>query len=101
MNLVSVRVLDGTGQGTYFNVIRGIQWVVKQKLRYNIRVINLSLGAPPQSPYWDDPLNQAVMAAWASGIVVVAAAGNSGPAAHDHRRAGQHAVCHHGRRRYG
>ena len=79
VNLVSVRVLDGTGQGTYFNVIRGIQWVVNQKLRYNIRVINLSLGAPPQSPYWADPLDQAVMAAWASGIVVVAAAGNNGP----------------------
>jgi serine protease AprX len=80
VNLVSVRVLDSAGEGTYFNVIRGIQWVVNEKLRYNIRVINLSLGAPPQSPYWDDPLDQAVMAAWASGIVVVAAAGNSGPA---------------------
>jgi serine protease AprX len=80
VNLVSVRVLDGTGAGSYFNVIRGIQWVVNQKFRYNIRVINLSLGAPPQSPYWADPLDQAVMAAWASGIVVVAAAGNNGPA---------------------
>src|SRR6266850_5466396 len=78
-NLVSVRVLDSTGAGRYFDVISGIQWVVKQRLRYNIRVINLSLGAPPQSPYWDDPLDQAVMSAWASGIVVVAAAGNRGP----------------------
>src|SRR5882757_5901374 len=78
-NLVSVRVLDNTGAGRYFDVISGIQWVVKQRLRYNIRVLNLSLGAPPQSPYWDDPLDQAVMSAWASGIVVVAAAGNRGP----------------------
>jgi len=58
-NLVSVRVLDSTGAGRYFDVISGIQWVVKERLRYNIRVINLSLGAPPQSPYWDDPLDQA------------------------------------------
>ncbi len=29
--------------------------------------------------YWDDPLNQAVMAAWQAGIVVVASAGNRGP----------------------
>ena len=31
------------------------------------------------SHYWDDPLNQAVMAAWTSGIVVVVSAGNEGP----------------------
>ena len=42
--------------------------------------MNLSLSAPARSHYWDDPLNQAVMAAWASGIVVVASAGNRGPA---------------------
>src|SRR5207302_8906017 len=78
-NLVSVRVLDSTGAGRYFDVIAGIGWVVKEKSRYNIRVINLSLGAPPQSPYWDDPLDQAVMAAWGAGIVVVTAAGNRGP----------------------
>ncbi len=44
----------------------------------NIRVLNLSFSATPQSYYWEDPLNQAVMSAWDAGIVVVAAAGNSG-----------------------
>jgi hypothetical protein len=48
-------------------------------LPYNIRVLNLSLGAPAHSRYWDDPLNKAVMRAWQSGIVVVVSAGNSGP----------------------
>jgi serine protease AprX len=42
--------------------------------------MNLSLSAPVQSYYWEDPLNQAVMKAWQAGIVVVVAAGNSGPA---------------------
>jgi len=79
VNLVSVRVLDGEGAGRYFDVIRGIQWVVTNRQLYGIRVLNLSLSAPPRSHYWDDPLNQAVMAAWGSGIVVVAAAGNAGP----------------------
>src|SRR5437016_7802268 len=78
-NLVSVRVLDSTGAGRYFDVIAGIGWVVTEKSRYNIRGINLSLGAPPQSPYWHDPLDQAAMAAWSAAIVVVAAAGNRGP----------------------
>ena len=51
----------------------------QQALHYNIRVLNLSLGAPARSRYWDDPLNKAVMRAWQSGIVVVVSAGNSGP----------------------
>jgi serine protease AprX len=79
VNLVSVRALDSNGNGLYSDVISAVQWVINQRLRYGIRVLNLSLGAPPSGPYWQDPLNQAVMAAWASGIVVVTAAGNRGP----------------------
>ncbi len=78
VKLVSVRVLDETGVGTYEHVIQGIQWVIAHKNDYNIRVMNLSLVSPVQSPYWADPLNQAVMQAWASGITVVVAAGNGG-----------------------
>ncbi|MBE2201217.1 MAG: S8 family peptidase, partial [Anaerolinea sp.] len=79
VDLISVQVLGTEGWGTYESVIRGIQWVVAHKDVYNIQVMNLSLVAAPQSPYWADPLNQAVMRAWAEGIVVVAAAGNGGP----------------------
>lgn len=79
VNLVGVRVLDKNGSGSYEKVIQGVQWVVKNKKKYNIRVMNLSMSAEVQSPYWADPLNQAVMKAWASGIVVVTSAGNKGP----------------------
>src|SRR5258707_1201268 len=79
VNLVSVRALDSNGRGLYSDVISGVQWVINQRQRYHIRVLNLSFGSPPSGPYWKDPLNQAVMAAWASGIVVVAASGNRGP----------------------
>ncbi len=78
-NLVVVRAFDGEGAGRYVDVIQGINWIVANKKKYNVRVLNLSLGAPPQSYYWDDPLNQAVMAAWKAGIVVVVSSGNSGP----------------------
>ncbi|MCZ6912150.1 MAG: S8 family serine peptidase, partial [Proteobacteria bacterium] len=44
-----------------------------------IRILNLSFGASPASHYWDDPVNQAVMAVWKKGIIVVVAAGNGGP----------------------
>ena len=81
VGLVGVRVLDSQGYGTYEKVIQGIQWVIQNKDPLNIRVLNLSLVSTVQSPYWADPLNQAVMQAWAQGITVVVAAGNSGPGA--------------------
>ena len=79
VNFVSVRVLDDTGMGTYADVLRGLNWVVQNKDRYNIRVLNMSMYAAPVAPYWADPYNLAVMAAWKAGIVVIASAGNDGP----------------------
>jgi len=80
-DLVFVKAFDRYGRGTYSDVIRAIDWIVRRKDDYGIRVLNLSFSAPPRSYYWDDPLNQAVMAAWQAGIVVVAATGNDGPGA--------------------
>ena len=79
VNLLVARALDSTGAGSYSDVIAAIDWIVSNKTTYNVRVLNLSLYAPVQGPYWADPLNQAVMRAWQAGLVVVAAAGNSGP----------------------
>ncbi len=79
-NLVAVRVLDKTGMGKYADVLKGLEWIVKNKAKYNIRVLNMSMYATPVAPYWADPYNLAVMAAWKAGIVVVASAGNGGPA---------------------
>lgn len=78
-DLVAVRVLDENGYGTYETAIAGLQWAVEHKDEYNIKVINLSLVSLVQSPYWADPLSQAVTAAWANGLVVVVAGGNDGP----------------------
>jgi hypothetical protein len=78
---VIVRAFNANGSGSYSSVISGLNWIVAHQAKYNIRIVNLSLGATPQSTYWNDPLNQAVMKAWQAGIVVVAAAGNAGPAA--------------------
>jgi serine protease AprX len=78
-NLVIGRVLDENGYGTYERIIAGIQWVVANRAKYNIRVLNLSFNGDVHSPYWADPLDQAVTAAWAQGITVVVAAGNKGP----------------------
>ncbi|MFZ1753447.1 MAG: S8 family serine peptidase [Caldilineaceae bacterium] len=79
--ILSVRVLDGHGNGTYADAIQGIQYVVQHKDYFGIRVLNMSMSAHPTTPYFVDPLNRAVMEAWAAGITVVAAAGNVGPLA--------------------
>ncbi len=79
--ILSIRVLDENGSGTYEDIVEGIQYAVAHKNEFNIRVLNLSISGEASVPYFVDPLNRAVEAAWANGIVVVAAAGNSGPTA--------------------
>jgi len=78
VNLIDLRVLDQNGAGQEADVINAIQTAIALKNTYNIRVINLSMGRPVFESYTLDPLCQAVEAAWQAGIVVVAAAGNSG-----------------------
>jgi serine protease AprX len=78
VRLVGVRVLDENGYSDYAKVIDGIQWVIDHKDEYNIQVMNLSIVSKAEAPYFADPLNLAVMEAWANGITVVVAAGNKG-----------------------
>ncbi len=78
-NIIDVRVIGSQGTTDLSTVIRGITWVVQNRKQYNIRVMNLSLGASSNVSYRNDPIASAVEMAWASGIVVVSAAGNSGP----------------------
>src|SRR5437899_9589035 len=77
-NLINLRVLDQNGQGTDSGVISAIQVAISVQNKYHIRVMNLSLGRQVFESYKQDPLCQAVEAAWKAGIVVVAAAGNYG-----------------------
>jgi subtilisin family serine protease len=79
-SLVNVRVLGADGSGFTSDVIAGIQWVIANRARYNIRVINLSLGHPVTEGCSTDPLCEAVNQAVQAGIVVVVAAGNTGKA---------------------
>jgi serine protease AprX len=78
-NIISVRVINQHGKATASSIIRGIQWVLENRDKYNIRVMNLSLGGRPSVSYKNDLLAAAVEMAWKAGIVVVTAAGNYGP----------------------
>jgi len=78
VKLIDVRVLGSRGSGRTSDVIAGIDWVIENRIRYNIRVINLSLGHPVTEPSATDPLCQAVARAVAEGITVSVSAGNYG-----------------------
>ncbi|HEY3999875.1 MAG TPA: S8 family peptidase [Candidatus Xenobia bacterium] len=72
-DLVGVRIT------TVVQAIKGLEWVVQNKARYGIRVVNLSLGDPAQDSYAHDLWAQAVEKAIDQGLIVVVAAGNEGP----------------------
>lgn len=66
----AVRVLDCTGSGTWSGVIAGVNWVAAHRVRP--AVANMSLGGGAYAP-----LDSAINALIAKGVVVVVAAGNS------------------------
>src|SRR5262249_54040123 len=79
--IASLRVLGADGSGKTDTVIEAIDWAVQNRQRYNIRIMNLSLGHPVFESYLDDPLCRAAQRAVDAGILVVAAAGNFGKTA--------------------
>jgi subtilisin family serine protease len=74
--LTAYKVLDSSGNGLESTVIEGLQAAVSVDNPYRADVVNMSLGGPYQP---NDPLDQASEQAIHDGVVVVAAAGNSGP----------------------
>lgn len=76
-NIVMIKALDFEGKGTASDVLTGIQWVADNYKKYNIRILNMSIGAGITNT--KDPLVRAAEILWDMGIVVVAAAGNNGP----------------------
>ena len=69
-NLMPIKVLTKQGFGTVANVAEGIRYAADQ----GAQIINLSLGGPIKSRILEDAVEHAI----SKGVVVVAAAGNSG-----------------------
>ncbi|PLS79361.1 MAG: hypothetical protein CYG59_13660 [Chloroflexi bacterium] len=78
-NLINVRVSDETGMSYLSDVVTAIDWVVANRVTYNIRVMNLSLVSSVAESAKTSILAAAVERAWFNGIFVVVAAGNAGP----------------------
>lgn len=93
--LISVKVLNRKGSGTWSSVICGIDWVTANASKYNIKVVNMSLGGGGSSDnncgYTNnDPMHKAICKSRDAGITYVVAAGNesgsttlSAPASYD------------------
>jgi len=60
------------------DIRRGLEWVVRNRRRYGIRIVNVSCGGDYEASYLEDSLSQAAEAASRAGLLVVAAAGNLG-----------------------
>ena len=75
--LIPIKVLDEKGNGKKESVIHAMDWIEKNRQKYNIRIVNISVGSTTQGENQD--LIEAVEHIWDIGLVVVAAAGNLGP----------------------
>lgn len=74
--LVLVKVSQ-SGRITEDNIAKGLRWVIERRERYNIRVLNISLGGDEDVPCSKSTIDQLAEEAIRAGIVVVVAAGNS------------------------
>ena len=76
--LIIGRVLDAHGSGRTSTVMAGIEWAIEN----GARIVNISLGGPPYPSDGTDALSTLCTAAVDAGVIICAAAGNLGPAAH-------------------
>ena len=78
--IIPLGVSDETGMAYESDVVEALQWVFDNKDLYNIRVVNLSLNSTVEDSYHNSGIDAAVEILWFNGVVVVASAGNKGPA---------------------
>lgn len=76
-NIVSLKALDSKGEANAVTILEAMEWVYENYEKYNIAVVCMSFGSEPLGAY--DPIMKGAEKLWQAGIVVVCAAGNSGP----------------------
>jgi len=80
-NVVLVKV-GMSARVRHQDIARGIRWVIRHKDLFKVRIINISAGGDYEASYLTDELSQAAEDATRAGLLVVAAAGNSGHLPH-------------------
>lgn len=80
-NLVVGKILDKSGDGMMEDMVEAILWVLQNRERYNIRILNISVGVGKMlNNLKEEMLKEKLESAWQKGLLVVCAAGNNGPA---------------------
>ena len=69
------------------DIRRGLDWVVRNRRRYGIRIVNVSCGGDYEASYLTDGFSQAAEWATREGVLVVAAVGQPGARAGPSRAA--------------
>lgn len=78
--LVVGKVLNNRGEGRIDHMIKAMEWILQNSREWNIRIVNISVGiAECKNGEKMKELLRCMEELWRSGIVVVCAAGNSGP----------------------
>ena len=79
-SLIVLKVLDENGRGNSEDIIKCLNWVLKEYKELNIRILNFSIGFTPGAGFYEQKtILDLVEKLWDCGVVVVAAAGNDGP----------------------
>jgi len=79
-NIIALKVLDHNGNGNIPDVLNGLEWILKNKDKYNIKIANISVGSNGKTELESESkLVQGVNKLWDAGVVVCVAAGNNGP----------------------
>jgi serine protease AprX len=74
--LVLIKVSTPRWQIKEIDILRGLRWLIDTHRRFNVRVVNISVGGDFVSSDPHHPLHEAVRKLVDAGVVVVAAAGN-------------------------
>lgn len=75
--IISIKALEKNGETGAYKILEAMQWICDNYKKYNIKVVCMSFGSTPLGR--NDPLVVGAESLWNRGIIVVAAAGNSGP----------------------
>ncbi len=76
-NVVLVK-LARTGRITEQNIQEGLEWILENREKYAIKVVNISAGGDYEQSYLHDSLSQTVEKCVANGLTIVCAVGNAG-----------------------
>ncbi len=75
-SLVLIKVMDSDGKITTANISKALEWVAKNQKKYDINIINMSLGDDLSGSWKNSKVDQLAEKLIATGITIVAAVGN-------------------------